>query len=253
MKPVNALALPTISPMPRSAPSSSSRAASRNSESRIGRPPKEGELAEKQKQVLFEPAEWAEVESALRAATKAPKFQASTEMRRLLLEWARGELVNREALEATLQAGFEAKMARLGTDAFRAPVLSSVPCGPWAEALEGAPTHAVSLDDARELEALPGDVWVRARGDSMLGAGIADGVLVLVRPYGQKPPRRGDIVVVQITGEDGEVLGTMKRFAGQTADGTITLLDGNDQPFPLPPGTQKVEFIAREQGVLGRV
>ncbi len=216
----------------------------------MGRPPKEGELAEIQKVILWEPSEWEEMEAAL---GDIGKRGVGPRLRELLLEWARGELVGRAAFEQTLRAGFEAKMATLGTEAFRAPVLSSVPCGPWDRAVEGAPTHAVSIDDARELEALPGDVWVRAHGDSMLGAGIADGVLVLVRPYGTKPVRRGDIVVVQITTDDGEVLGTMKRFAGNGAGGLPQLLDGADEPFPLPDNVVKVEYIAREQGVLGRV
>lgn len=216
----------------------------------VGRPPKDGDLADVRKDILFEPNEWAEIESAL---GDVGKRGVSPRLRELLLEWARGELVKPEVLEQSLRAGFDAKLVALGTDAFRAPILSDVPCGPWDKALEEAPSFAISRDTALELEARPGDVFVRARGESMTGAGIVDGQIALVRPLGGKPPRRHDIMIVQIARANGEIEGTLKRYDGPDAQGRERLLDGAGEPFALPNDVTSLSFIARVQGTLGLV
>ena len=137
-------------------------------------------------------------------------------------------------------------------NSFRAPYLSAVPCGPWSEAIDRAEAFTISTESADEIEAQDGDIWVRANGQSMTCAGIVDGVLVLVRPYGRKVPRRGDIVLVQTTDENGETLGTLKRFDGM--DGELPrLLDGEGNPFSLPAGAQNPQIIARAVGVHGQL
>ena len=142
--------------------------------------------------------------------------------------------------------------AETGTDAFRAPNIGNVPCGPLAPAVAEASSFVCSPDVADELEAREGDVWMRAAGDSMLGAGIADGVMVLTRPYDGKAPRRGDIVAAQIETPDGERVGTIKRYNGET-DGRPHLIDGEDENYALPDDAVKVDFVARVVGVLGRI
>ncbi len=139
-----------------------------------------------------------------------------------------------------------------GFATFRAPYLSAVPCGPWQGAVDCAESFTISTEAADELEAQDGDVWIRANGQSMEGAGILDGVLVLVRPYDRKTPRRGDIVLVQVEAQ-GEIVGTLKRFDGFDGDGMPKLLDGQGEAFELPDGADKPLIIARAIGTLGRL
>ncbi len=135
---------------------------------------------------------------------------------------------------------------------FRAPYLSAVPCGPWDDAINSGESFVISEDVADVLEAQDGDIWCSANGQSMEGAGIQDGFVVLLRPYGKYAPRRGEIVLVQAFPEGEEPLGTIKRFNGM--DGTKPkLLDGEDKEYQLPPNTTKVEFVARAVGVVGRL
>ena len=135
---------------------------------------------------------------------------------------------------------------------FTAPYVGAIPCGPWNPTEPGHERFTVSTEVADELEARDGDWWFRAAGDSMIGAGILDGSLVLVRPYDGKPPRRGDVVAVQIADEGGEVSGTFKRFDGQNGD-VPKLLDGNDDVFDLPDGARVAAVLARGVGVVSRL
>lgn len=135
---------------------------------------------------------------------------------------------------------------------FTAPYIGAIPCGPWNPTEPGHERFTVSTEVADELEARDGDWWFRAAGDSMIGAGILDGSLVLVRPYDGKPPRRGDVVAVQIADEAGEVVGTFKRFDGQNGD-VPKLLDGNDDVFDLPDGARVAAVLARGVGVVSRL
>lgn len=135
---------------------------------------------------------------------------------------------------------------------FRAPYLSSVPCGPWDEAVNSEQSFVISEDVADVLEAQEGDVWCSANGQSMEGAGIQDGFVVLLRPYGKYAPRRGEIVLAQAFPEGEEPLGTIKRFNGM--DGIRPkLVDGEDKEYELPQNTTRVEFVARAVGVVGRL
>jgi SOS-response transcriptional repressor LexA len=138
-------------------------------------------------------------------------------------------------------------------DSFSAPYLSRVPCGPWSEAIDSGDNFLISADVADELEAQDGDVWVRADGQSMEGAGIQDGFVALVRPYDKKTPRRGEIVLIQVTTPEGDRVGTIKRFNGLEPDGKPRLLDGNDEPYSLPEPMQGFDVVGRVVGVLGRI
>jgi repressor LexA len=59
------------------------------------------------------------------------------------------------------------------------PVLGSIPAGPLAEALA---QPADFIDAGSLLPHRSGDFLLRVRGDSMIGDGIHDGDLVLLRP-----------------------------------------------------------------------
>lgn len=160
-----------------------------------------------------------------------------------------------EVLRRALDLYFSPQVTKLADeayDSFSAPYLSAVPCGPWAAAIDRAERFTVSIEVADELEAQDGDVWVRADGQSMEGAGIMDGVLVLIRPYERKTPRRGEIILIQVVLEDGEFLSTIKHFDGMNGQ-VPKLLDGEDNAFDLPEGSTNPQIIGRAIGTLGRL
>ncbi len=141
-----------------------------------------------------------------------------------------------------------------GLNTVRVPALATAPCGPFREAIAESDSFVtLSPDVAAELWFADGDCFVTARGDSMRSAGIIDGQRVLMTPLGaHQTPRRGDIVLVQIT-RDGEVCeATIKRWDGM--DGALPrLLDGEDKPVKLPTKTEKVVAVAIGKSVMGRL
>jgi len=78
------------------------------------------------------------------------------------------------------------------------PVLGSIPAGPLAEALA---QPADFIDPGSLLPHRVGDFLLRVRGDSMIGDGIHDGDLVLLRPDVDMQP--GEIAAVH-TGDGYE-------------------------------------------------
>jgi repressor LexA len=83
------------------------------------------------------------------------------------------------------------------------PLLGSIPAGLVSEAI----AQAGEMVEAKELLGQkPGDFLLRVRGDSMVGDGIFDGDLVLLRPNVEVP--NGAIAAVCV-GEERE--GTLKR------------------------------------------
>jgi SOS-response transcriptional repressor LexA len=131
------------------------------------------------------------------------------------------------------------------------PVIARPPCGTWDEAV--ADTHArfpVNEAVARELDAHEEDFFVRTRGESMVGAGIIDGSLVLMRPLpAGRDPRRGDIVLMQVFREGGECESTIKRWRG--LKGTMPdLEDGHGDDFLLPEDTVNVVPVAVARGAI---
>jgi len=86
-----------------------------------------------------------------------------------------------------------------------------------------------------------GDFLLRVRGDSMTGAGILDGDLVVVHP--QQVAENGDIVVALVGDE-----ATTKRFYRE--GGTVVLRPENDlyEPIRVPSG--QVALVGKVVGVL---
>lgn len=86
-----------------------------------------------------------------------------------------------------------------------------------------------------------GDFLLRVRGDSMTGAGILDGDLVVVHP--QRVAENGDIVVALVGDE-----ATTKRFYRE--GDTVRLQPENDlyEPIRVPSG--EVTLVGRVVGVL---
>ena len=136
----------------------------------------------------------------------------------------------------------------------RFPLLAVAPCGPFREAIEVAESYIpLNSEIQARLFAADGDVFVTARGDSMTGRGIIDGMDVLMTPLAENQlPRRGEVVLVQLV-RDGEIYeSTIKTWDGMEGN-KPRLLDGHGKPIKLPTGTEKVIPIAVAKGVIGRL
>ena len=116
----------------------------------------------------------------------------------------------------------------------RVPILGRVRAGPLDEALEDPDGH-VQVDRREPAEDL---FALRVRGDSMTGAGILEGDLVVVRR--QLTANPGDIVVAQVGGEV-----TVKRFGRER--GHPVLIAENPAYAPIRP------HPADELRLLGKV
>ena len=121
------------------------------------------------------------------------------------------------------------------------PILGRVAAGPLLlaeENLEGS----LSLDPA--LLPRSGEVFaLRVRGDSMVGAGILDGDLALVRR--QETAEAGEIVVAMLDGE-----ATVKRFR---PEGDRIVLEPENpalRPIVVEPGSGEFRILGRLAGVV---
>lgn len=91
----------------------------------------------------------------------------------------------------------------------RLPLLGTIPAGPLAEVIARQETafEAVSIGDL--LRHREGDFLLRITGDSMVGDGIFDGDLVLLRPGIEV--QQGEIAAVIWSGSGAECEATLKR------------------------------------------
>ena len=157
-----------------------------------------------------------------------------------------------DVLRRALEQYYAPKKPLESPETFTAPYVGEIPCGPWDSSQSTPQRYTISAQDADELGARPGDWFFRARGESMIGAGVLDSAVVLVRPYEGRPARRGDIVAVQIETADGEIEGTFKRYDGGE-DENVRLLDGNGHYFELPENVARIGILARGVGVVSRL
>ncbi len=96
---------------------------------------------------------------------------------------------------------------QLGLASFRLPLLGSVPAGPTS--LEEPVAEETWISIAENVVAYPEESYLlHVRGDSMVGAGIVDGDMVVV--HTKSTPKDGDIVVALMDGEN-----TVKRLVHQ--------------------------------------
>ncbi len=129
------------------------------------------------------------------------------------------------------------------------PIIGRVPAGPaqlafeqvegYVSAIHGEKQSAqpnASLSQTVDPKAL---FALRVKGDSMVGAGILDGDLVIVRP--QNSAKNGDIVVARIDQEDA----TVKRLIRKP--GIIHLAPENSKykPIPVDENTEIIGKVIR--------
>lgn len=104
------------------------------------------------------------------------------------------------------------------------PLLGSIPAGPLEMALGEEEAQVAKVEDLLPM-IRPGDYFLRVEGDSMVKAGLEEGMTVLLRP--NQPLRQGDICAVWVEGEGG----TLKRvFQEKTM---MRLVPENDRYRPM--------------------
>ena len=125
------------------------------------------------------------------------------------------------------------------------PLLGSIPAGPLSEAI----TQAVEIVEPDALLAYkPGDFLLRVRGDSMIGDGILDGDLALLRPGARVA--HGAIAAVCV-GEDRE--GTLKRVLFENGGGRVRLRASNPAFKDITVAAEHVHFAGLLKGVVRNV
>jgi repressor LexA len=104
-----------------------------------------------------------------------------------------------------------------------------------------AGTDVLAQENVEELLPLPADFtgdgpvfMVRVRGDSMIDAGILDGDFVVVRQEAE--PRKGDVVVAGIPGEEG----TVKTFTRKGNKVVLQPANARLQPMEFDPGDVQI-------------
>ncbi len=123
------------------------------------------------------------------------RLVVSTEKGRMLCEAGGGMI----PLERPAAVGF---MGRL------LPLLGTIPAGPLDEVIARDESEAVEVGAL--LKSQPGDFLLRIKGSSMIGDGILDGDLVLLRP--NVTVSQGEIAAVIATGAGGDCDATLKRI-----------------------------------------
>jgi repressor LexA len=123
------------------------------------------------------------------------------------------------------------------------PLLGVIPAGPLSEAVAQA---GEIVEDAALLPHRPEDFLLRVRGDSMIGDGILDGDLVLLRPGAPAP--QGAIAAVCV-GDERE--GTLKRvyFEGER----VRLKASNPAFQDIVVSAESVYFAGLLKGVVRHV
>lgn len=122
------------------------------------------------------------------------------------------------------------------------PILQDVPCGPFEEAIADNPSRLVFNGDwKRELGILDDDLLVYAHGQSMEGAHITDGALLVIEriPTHRRPPE-GKPALIQIH-YDGKAECTIKNY--HTKNGKPLLRDGDGKEVKLPAHVEKLDVI----------
>ena len=125
------------------------------------------------------------------------------------------------------------------------PLLGSIPAGPVSEAIAQA---AEIIEPGALLPHKPGDFLLSVRGDSMIGDGILDGDLVLLRPGARVA--HGAIAAVSVcVGDDRE--GTLKRVLFEGA--RVRLRASNPIFKDVTVPAERVHFAGLLKGVMRHV
>jgi repressor LexA len=120
---------------------------------------------------------------------------------RLIVSTEKGRLL---AAVSDRAGGFSAPVSALRI----LPLLGAIPAGPLEEVIARGDSEVESVAVDELLRARPGDFLLRIKGDSMIGDGILDGDLVLLRPGIELA--QGEIAAVITSGSGAECDSTLK-------------------------------------------
>jgi len=124
------------------------------------------------------------------------------------------------------------------------PLFGEVPCGPLSEVGEGKVEAHINVGDLYTIR--EGDFLLRATGDSMIGDGILDGDLVLVRQ--QSRCDSGEIAVVLVDGPMGTTA-TLKKVTYSHDSPIVKLIPMNEKHQVIEIDTSKPGHDLRICGV----
>jgi repressor LexA len=108
------------------------------------------------------------------------------------------------------------------------PILGAIPAGPLQEAVQQ--TDEWLSNPGELLRTQPGDFLLRVQGDSMLGAGILPGDLVLLRPAVQW--RSGEIAAVQLADDASGIMEATLKYLDLLADSRHVRLRAANPLYP---------------------
>lgn len=173
---------------------------------------------------------------SVREIGEAVGLSSSSTVHNHLNQLERLGLIRRDPTKSrTVQLVEQVDTARMRREAVAVPVVGNVAAGTPILAEEHIEDHLLlSPEIAQE-----GWFGLRVRGDSMIGAGILDGDMVIVRP--QKDAPDGTIVVALVGDE-----ATVKRLDRQR--GHVRLISENPDYAPIEP--EEVEMVGAVRGVL---
>ncbi|MBO0707044.1 MAG: transcriptional repressor LexA [Candidatus Dormibacteraeota bacterium] len=173
---------------------------------------------------------------SVREIGEAVGLSSSSTVHNHLNQLERLGLIRRDPTKSrTVQLVEQADTARMRRQAVAVPVVGNVAAGTPILAEEHIEDHLLlSPEIAQE-----GWFGLRVRGDSMVGVGILDGDMVIVRP--QKDAPDGTIVVALVGDE-----ATVKRLDRQR--GHVRLISENPEYAPIEP--EQVEMVGAVRGVL---
>ena len=118
----------------------------------------------------------------------------------------------------------ETRLSTKGSNTVPVPLLGRISCGPLKDAVENIEEY---IRIPRSWCG-PGEFFaLRANGDSMIGAGISSGDIVIVKH--QNTAETGQIIVALV--DSGEA--TLKRYHPHPDDGTVDLVPENSEYKPL--------------------
>jgi repressor LexA len=125
------------------------------------------------------------------------------------------------------------------------PIYGSIAAGPTSLAQQ---EHEGMVAVPREFIDDTPHFVLRARGESMIGAGILDGDLAVIRV--NVDPRNGDIVAAQVEGPTGEAEATVKRFRREGRKVLLVPENPAMAPIEAPPD---VRILGKVVAILRRL
>ena len=150
------------------------------------------------------------------------EIESGTQISRPTVQRYLKALQERGEIECDGHRGIVTQYMREMVETNRVDMGNSIPCGPMDEVADAELEHirlSIALTGSGEFFLL------RARGVSMINAGIDDGDLILIRK--QSTAKRGDIIACLYDSS----LTTLKRYDPQ--DGVIYLVPENDTMQPI--------------------